>query len=283
MNLANIKLVDLHNDAIVEMPAKSFKRYIAKAQKSGVRAILMSVYTTEMPEPIKQIKEYKQIIDDTNAVSKKTELLLHIEDAWFVTEQNIDELIALKPYSVGLTWNADNALAGGAFDDGHLTSLGKLVIEKLVANGIQVDLAHLNKQSFYAVAEVLTEKKQKLLCTHACFSPVNLHSRNLTAKQIRTIVDSGGLVGMTFVGDFLTTKKHVTLEHVYSHIKYFIDNFGDDNLAIGTDFFGTEKLPHLLESYKGFPRLKKFLEKKGIAKDTLEKVFVSNAMSFLEK
>jgi len=259
-----IRLADLHNDVVTCLSPKHFSAYIRRAEKVGVEAILVSVWTTEMKDPFERIREYRQIIDDTDT---DIELLLHIEDAWFVNATNIDELIKLRPYSVGLTWNENNNLAGGAYGDGELTPLGKTIIRKLVAKGIHIDLAHLNRTSFFQVAKVL--KPRKLLCTHTCFDEVHPHKRNLTREQIQTIVDSDGIIGLTFVGDFLGSGG------VWAHIKYFLDNFGTDNLGIGTDFFGTVNPPKELKKYKDFARLKKRL-----SDETLARIFHMNFHDF---
>jgi len=264
------KIIDLHNDAITTLSPEDFITYIKESKAAGVDTILVSVYTTEMINPMQEIKKYRQIIDSINT---DTRLLLHIEDAWFVNMQNIDELVSFAPYSVGLTWNQNNDLAGGALDDGNVTQLGKVIIEKLVANGIKIDLAHLNKQSFYSVAEVLETHDQRLLCTHACFDRVHPHPRNLDHGQVQTIVESGGIIGLTLVTDFLGGD-------IYEHIKYFIENFGEDNLAIGTDFFGTAKLPDGLKKYKDFVDFKKVLLKNGLSKATIDKIFWRNASEY---
>ena len=251
------------------MCPRRFLKHIVGAEKAGAEVILISVWTTKMQNPMQQLQHYRNIIDNTPT---RVKLLLHIEDLWFVNKQNTDDLIKLRPFSVGLTWNADNNLAGGANCDGTLKPLGRVVIEKLAASGIIIDLAHLNRPSFYAVATLLTSLNQKLLCTHTCIAEINPHPRNLTPHQVKTIVDSGGLIGITLVGDFLTAKKRATLCDIYSHIKYFTENFGEDNLAIGTDFFGTTHLPKGLTKYKHFKRLEKFLS---------DKILHTNAKRFL--
>ena len=230
-----------------------------------------------MQNPIQQLQHYRHITYNTPT---RTKLLLHIEDAWFITAQNIDDLINLKPFSVGLTWNTNNNLAGGANGNGTLTPLGRAVIEKLIANNIIIDLAHLNRPSFYEVATILTSRNQKLLCTHTCFDEINPHPRSLIHHQVKTIVDSSGLIGLTLVSDFLTTKKRSTLHDVYTHIKYFIKNFGTDNIAIGTDFFGTTHLPKGLTKYKHLKRLEKLLSKHGLDNTTTDKIFRTNAKRF---
>jgi membrane dipeptidase len=264
-----IKFADLHNDAITEISAKKFTRYVKTAEKLGVTTILVSVWTTNMKQPMQEIQKYRQQLSNINT---KINLLLHIEDAWFINEQNIHQLISFKPFSVGLTWNSNNDLAGGANEDGNLTPLGKSIIETLSANNILIDLAHLNKQSFYQTTEILNGSK--LLCTHTCFHAVHPHPRNLDHAQIQTIVDSGGLVGLTLVTNFLGG------DDVYTHIKYFLDNFGENNLSIGTDFFGTTNLPKNFRSYKHLRRFKKFLLKKGLPETTIDKIFHINYHDF---
>jgi len=259
-----MRLVDLHNDAITSLSPKCFSKYIKRAKKVGVETMLVSVWTTEMQNPLERIREYKKLLGEG--------LLLHIEDAWFLNIDNIEELINLRPFSVGLTWNKNNNLAGGAYDNGGLTPLGRAIVKKLVANGIHIDLAHLNRKSFFQVAKLL--KGQKLLCTHTCFDEVHPHLRNLNRKQIQTIVDSGGLIGLTLVSDFLGAGD------VWGHIKYFLDNFGEDNLAIGTDFFGTTNLPKNLKRYKDFRRFKKFLASKGLTDSTINKIYHINYHDF---
>jgi microsomal dipeptidase-like Zn-dependent dipeptidase len=185
-----LNFIDLHNDVITNLSHARFLKYIAHAQEGGVRAVVVSVWTTRMENPLDQIREARRI-----------------EDAWFITEENIDELIACGPFSVGLTWNDRNNLAGGAHSDGSLTPLGKSIIEKLVAPNIIIDLAHLNRQSFFDVGDILRKHKQPLLCTHTCFAEVHPHARNLDRDQVQAIVDSGGIIGLTLVGDFLSTQR----------------------------------------------------------------------------
>ena len=265
-----IRLADLHNNAITNLSPKRFSKYVAAAEMAGVETMLVSVWTTEMQNPLEQIQAARQIIDST---STNVKLLLHIEDAWFINKQNIGDVLKLRPFSVGLTWNAQNALAGGAHSGGAVTPTGRVIIKKLAANGVYIDLAHLNQKSFFQVAELLGG--QKLLCTHTCFDEIWPHPRNLRRRQIQTIVESGGLVGLTLVNDFLGDYD------VLTHIKYFLENFGEDNLCIGTDFFGTKNLPKDLRKYKGFARFKKLLLAEGLSEEAVGKIFVRNVEKFL--
>ena len=61
--------------------------------------------------------------------------------------------------------------------------------------------------------------------------------------QLKMIVESGGIVGLCLVSEFLNGTKRSSVKDVVSHIDYFACKFGIDNLAIGTDFYGTKQLP----------------------------------------
>ena len=248
-----MKFIDLHNDAITELSPKRFAKYIKKADKIGVEKIFISVWTTEMKDPLEQIRHYSKVIKD---LDMRVELLLHIEDLWFINENNIEELISLAPYSVGLVWNDKNNLASGSYADGNLTELGAFIVKELVKNDIQIDLAHLNKSSFWDVINILKDEGKQPLCSHTCFEEIHPHPRNIDREQIQAIVDSGGLIGLTLVPEFLTDKKHATVDDVKKHLDYFMQNFGDKNIAFGTDFFGTRDLSKGLKNYS---QLKKFL------------------------
>lgn len=261
---------DLHNDVITELSPRKFKRYIKRAHRNGVRTMLISVWTTKMQEPLQHVKYYRQVIDK---ISTQTKLHLHIEDAWFLNQQNVGEFIALNPYSVGMTWAEDDRV-------------DLEIVERLVKSGIIIDLAHLSERSFWKVVSVIKEEGEKrgkkipLLCTHTCFDEVNPHWRNLDREQVQKIVDSGGLIGLTLVGDFLNKMDFATMHDVYVHIKYFLDNFGTDGLGIGTDFFGTSNLPKGLKNYEHFKKLEKFLLSKGLSKTTIDKIFHINYCDF---
>jgi len=268
-----MQFFDLHNDCATYLSDEQFTQYLTQTRQGGVE-MLASVFTTKTKEPMQRIKQFREKFPD---------VLLHIEDLWFVNEQNVDELLECKPFSVGLVWNENNNLAGGALGDGGVAPLGKKIIEKLVDNGVTIDLAHLNKQSFFDVADILMENGKKLLCTHTCFDEICPHTRNLNRLQLQTIVYSGGLVGLTLVGSFLTPSGCATMDDVYNHIKYFMDNFGEDNLAIGTDFFGTDDLPKGLKNYQNLTKFRRFLTKNGMKNTTINKIFHGNATRFFSE
>ena len=87
-----------------------------------------------------------------------------------------------------LTWNAENEIASGAFcENGGLTDFGKTVIKKMENLKMVVDVSHLNRESFFDVAENTT---LPFIASHSNPDIVETNAgrkRNLTDEQIEII------------------------------------------------------------------------------------------------
>lgn len=241
-------MIDLHNDALLELPCEQLLPYLRQAKAFGCNEIWLSVWTTELNKPLSIIAEKKKILDQIAGNPTYPICHLHIEDAWFLTPDNIQQLIALKPHSVGLTWNATNCLAGGSESHQGITAWGYQAIKQLEFAGIQIDTAHLNRRSFWQFVRVTS---RPLICTHTAFARVHRHQRNLTHRQIQTIVNSGGMIGLALVPKFLTKNTlSCTVYDLIKHITYFKRHFPLTNLNWGTDFYGTDLLPKNINGYR---------------------------------
>ena len=241
-------MIDLHNDALLVLPPEELLPYLREAKNNGVDEIWLSVWTTELDDPLAVIAEKRAILDSIANDSQYPVCRLHIEDAWFLNLENVECLIALRPHSVGLTWNDANPLAGGAHSRGGITPLGHQIIERLESAGIQIDTAHLNRRSFWQFTRVTT---RPLICTHTALNAVHRHPRNLTNRQIRAIINSGGYIGLALVPKFLT-KDTIScgFYDLVKHIIYFKKHFGPNTLHWGTDFYGTDNLPVGINNYR---------------------------------
>lgn len=269
------KIFDLHNDYFLQMQKDSKKQnYLEKS--SDAENIVSAIWTSEMNEQ----ESFLMLSKARDFVNCNEKLFLGVEDLHFLNKNNLEQFIKLKPIYAGLTWNNCNALAGGAFETGRLSNFGKLVVKKLEENYIKIDLAHLNENSFVDVAKISTKP---LFCSHtACFSLVN-NPRNLKDYQIRMICDSGGLVGLCLVSDFLSGTKKSVVDDIICHIDYFACHYGINNLAIGTDFYGTKHTPKGINNYaKLIKIISNGLIKMGYTEKSINKIFFDNANSFLK-
>lgn len=270
------KIFDLHNDYFLQIPKDSKKdSYLSKHDMA--ENIISAVWTSELNER----ESFEMIERARTFVNKREKLFLGVEDLHFLSKDNLEKFVNLKPLYAGLTWNTCNALAGGAFETGRLTGFGKQVIKKLEENNITIDLAHLNENSFLDVAKL---SSKPLLCSHtACFSLCN-SPRNLKDYQIKMIAESGGLVGLCLVSEFLNGTKKSFIDDIICHIDYFACHYGIDNLAIGTDFFGTKHLPKGASTYDKFINsLSTRLHKMGYTEKSINKILFDNANNFFKK
>ena len=270
------KIFDLHNDYFLQMPRDSQKKgYIIK--QNLAENIISALWTSELSE----VESFEMLNRACEFVNNHEKLFLGVEDLHFLNKNNLLDFVKFKPIYAGLTWNTCNALAGGAHESGKLTSFGKQVVKKLNDNNIVVDMAHLNENSFLDVARV---SDRPYFCSHtACYSLCN-NPRNLKDYQIKMICDSGGLIGLCLVSDFLNGTKKSYAEDIICHIDYFACHFGIDNLAIGTDFYGTKHLPKGVKSYNNLIKaISNGLLKMGYTEKAINKILYENASLFFKK
>lgn len=206
---------------------------------------------------------------------KKCGQYLSLEDASYLSEECIDEVCGWNPVCISLTWNGENALAGGCLSEGGLTAKGGRVLKALTARGIALDCAHLNVRSFCDALEY----EPRIVCTHTCMYALHPHPRNIKDWQVREVLDRAGLIGITLVRPFLGGKGDI--ECVFRHIDYAVQKFGIEGICFGTDFNGTRALPPGLETYEGMFKLTELLVRGGYKAQEVEKLFFRNLQNYL--
>lgn len=270
------KIFDLHNDYYLKLNTdKKRNIYIDKSSKIS-KGLITAIWTSELSE----MESLSAIERARNFVNQKPGVFLAIEDLHFLNKSNLEKLISFKPLYAGLTWNRSNCLAGGAHESGKITALGKKVISELELNNIVVDSAHLNEESFLDLAKY---SNKPYFCSHTAFYGLNQNQRNLKDYQIKMIIDSGGIVGLCLVSEFLNGTNRSTVEDVVSHIDYFACKFGIDNLSVGTDFYGTKFLPIGIKNYPSLVlKVSKQLSDMGYTEKSIDKIFYTNACNFFK-
>lgn len=183
--------------------------------------------------------------------------------------------------SVGLTHNANNWAAGGCTpSDDHrygLTDDGRRLVKMSLELGLAIDCAHLSRQGFYDVLHLMNGKP--LINTHACCAEFVDIERNLTNDQLVKLADTGGVVGITFVPDFLARNKdvsRVSSEDVFRHLEHAVNLIGIDHVAIGSDFDGVRFLPNDLKDPCSIPNLVQRMFDAGWSDEDVAKVVGGN-------
>lgn len=257
---------DLHNDYPTVLRSEEYKRY---ASENSDCIITAAIWTTLFP----QDRELNIVNDITNTLK----LLdvpppVAIEDLSFLVNYDYRRFDFSRYFYCSLTWNYNNFLAGGAMEDGKLTVDGKNVL-KAMNGGCAVDLAHLNKRSFWQVLEL----SDHVICSHTGFTK---HRRCLDDAQIRSIIMHGGIVGLSAVTEFVGAK---TVNQLSNVIDAFIQRYGCDSLCLGTDFYGTNDLPNGFNDYYDCRVLRNILSQKGYKIIDIDKIFYDNAMRFYKE
>ncbi len=147
----------------------------------------------------------------------------------------LDEYFAQGLRLIGPAWNYNTRYAGGAFEQGEITSQGEVLIRRCNAMGILLDGAHLNDGSFQDLL-LLSEKPvidSHTVCRHLCGD----YPRSISDRQLEDLAEKGGVACMTMVPDFLGGKGD--LAEFCRHVDYAVTLIGAEHVGIGADYDGT--------------------------------------------
>ena len=225
-------------------------------------------------------KDYENIVADFKNKISKTEKptpVFTLENGVPIESlEFVDRLYADRIRAVTLTWNGENRIAGGAYTDIGLKPFGREVISRLNKCGISCDLSHLNRKSFFEAGECA----QTVFASHSCCDKTHRHLRNLTDDQIKYIAERGGVIGLCFYPEFLGTK--YVFEGLWRHLNHLLNLGFENNISVGSDFDGAD-MSYELDGVDKLPDLYRFLSKRGITEDILDKIFFKNAVNFFSK
>ena len=261
-----MKVFDLHNDVLTEV--KNYSKEILNYPKNVKVATAIYKGNMSFNDVITLTENYLKLNSENT--------MLAFEDISY-EGLDLDKLLSYKPIYSSLTHNKENSLACGVDFNKPLKEKGEEVIKKLNEYNIPLDLSHLSIKGCYDAINIAN----RVLYSHVAFSEIYEHKRNIDSHIISDVISKKGIIGLTFVGYFLTDKS-ASIYSVIKHIDYFLSKFSEDYLSIGTDFNGTDYLPLKLNNYDDFYLLKTELVKLGYKKTTINKIFYENASKFFK-
>ncbi|HWI54409.1 MAG TPA: dipeptidase [Desulfobacteria bacterium] len=183
---------------------------------------------------------------------------------------------------IGLTWNQRNQLADGVGErltGGGLTSFGFEVIKEMNELGMIIDLSHISEKGFW---DVLKHSNAPVMVSHTNCYELCSHPRNLADKQIKALADQGGIMGLSFVPEFLGGE-NPGLEEFMNHLDHVAGLVGTDIIALGSDFDGIDKTPRGLEDCRCYPVITGKLMDRGYTKREIRGIMGENMLRFMEK
>ena len=137
-----------------------------------------------------------------------------------------------------LTYNRRNMLGDGCAEpaNGGISDLGRMAIAEMNRVGVIVDVAHSGWQTSLEAARASTKP---IVASHTVCEAVHHHIRAKPDDVIRAICETGGLIGMALIPNFLGGAGG--LKELLDHIDYAVKTFGVDHVAIGTDIAHTSQ------------------------------------------
>jgi len=216
-----------------------------------------------------------------------------------------------------LTHSANTSWADSADDapeHGGLTDFGRQVVAEMNRLGMLVDLAHVSADTMRDALEVA---QAPLIFSHSNARAVTEESRNVPDDVLDMVKANGGIVMVTFVGEFLSNARsewiaernaqrarlewlwqgqpdkvveklnswiaanpppEVTIGDAADHVDHIARRIGVEHVGIGGDYDGTSGLPTGLEDVSGYPALFTELARRGYSQADLEKIASRNMM-----
>ncbi len=107
---------------------------------------------------------------------------------------------------------------------------GRAAIAEMNRLGVIVDVAHSGWRTSLEAAKA---SRKPMVASHSCCTSLNNHVRSKPDEVIKAIVDTGGLIGICCIPEFLGRTGDIAA--MLDHIDYAVKKFGVDHVAIGTD------------------------------------------------
>lgn len=271
-----------------------------------VRMLVLSLYLSS------GLRRPRHTIDDFDALLATGEQLVRANPHLFAGKDAIRHLFSVEGSHAlaghedrlpaylargvrlfGLVHSLHNQLADSATDrrrgHGGLSPAGERFVRAVYRAGGLIDVAHASDATFADVARLARAAGRPIIASHAGARAITDHPRNLTDAQLRTIADSGGLVGVLFHSPLLRPKpsplrrdkKTASIADLHVHIEHLIAVMGVRHVAIGSDLDGGIRPVALLEDHHALPRLSCALNKKGLPPDEVQALYHDNAKRVL--
>ena len=147
-----------------------------------------------------------------------------------------------------LAYNKDNRASGGCMQDEiGLTDFGRQVVAEMNRVGMVVDASHMG---YRATMETFETSTAPVIFSHSNPKGVKENARNITDEQIIACANTGGVIGINGIGDFLGGTDNKT---VVKHIEYLIELVGPEHVGLGLDYVIDKA--ELIEYIQGHPEI----------------------------
>ena len=227
-------------------------------------------------------------------------------------EDNIDLVEKVHKHGcrfMQLTYNNQSLLATGCYEkiDSGVTNFGREAIKEMNKVGVVIDMSHSAEKSTFDAIEI---SEKPIAITHA--NPIFWHAakRNKSNDLLKTLGESGGMLGLSLYPHHLKNNTNCTLESFCEMTARTADIMNVKNIGIGSDLClqqpdevvewmrngtwsknknygegsknkpGFPKQPDWFKDARGFKNLEKGLRKVGFSEDETNGILGNNWFNF---
>jgi len=296
-------------------------------REAGLDAVHVTiVYHEDYEELLKGIKNWEKLFNensdliflgkDFNDIQKankenKTAIFFGFQNCSPIEDDIslVEEVHKLGCRFMQLTYNNQSLLATGCYEkiDSGVTNFGREAIREMNRVGIVVDMSHSAEKSTFDAIE-LSEKP--IAITHA--NPTFWHAakRNKSNDLLKTLGESGGMLGLSLYPHHLKNNSDCTLESFCEMTARTAEIMNLKNIGIGSDLCleqpdkvvewmrngtwsknknygegsknkaGFPKQPQWFEDARGFKNLENGLRKVGFSEDETNGILGNNWFNF---
>ena len=284
------------------------------------------VYHEDYDELLLEIKRWEKLFNENSDLiflgkdyndiekahkEKKTAIFFGFQNCSPI-EDNIN--LIEKVHKLGcrfmqLTYNNQSLLATGCYEkiDSGVTNFGKEAIKEMNRVGIVIDMSHSAEKSTFDAIEF---SEKPIAITHA--NPIFWHAakRNKSNDLIKTLGESGGMLGLSLYPHHLKNNTNCTLESFCEMTAKTAEIMGVKNIGIGSDLCleqpdsvvewmrngtwtksknygegsknkpGFPKQPEWFADARGFKNLENGLKKVGFSEDETNGILGNNWFNF---
>jgi membrane dipeptidase len=321
-------IADAHNDLLLELVHRRYeerpfeRHWLEPLRRGGVGLQVCPMYVGigDTPEnalrrAFEQVAAFNRAVRESNgdvvAVRTRADLdhldgrlglVLSLEgcEPLGSDPEAIEVFWELGVRMVGLTWNRRNAFADGLAEPagGGLSRLGEELVDRMVALGMAIDLAHASLKTFEDV--LARSSDTPVLVSHAGCRAVHDTERNLADEQLRALASRDGLLGVMLVP--IAVGEPATIERVVDHVDHAVGVMGNEHVGFGGDFvrqmhravglgrpeplLPPGELDRAVEGLAGpedYPALADALQQRGYGGERLGAILSENLLRFLRR
>lgn len=152
----------------------------------------------------------------------------------FRTAADVARFHALGQRVSQLTYNARNRVGCGGFEpqDSGLTAYGAEIVAAMNRAGMAVDVSHCSERT---CLDAFAASRSPVLITHSNCRALAANPRCKSDAVIRAMAARGGVMGITAVAAFVSSRRPATVEGVLDHFDHVARLVGVEHVGLGSD------------------------------------------------